>query len=188
MIPSDQQVLPSGPLLRILTAASFAARAHAQQKRKGAAAEPYINHLIEVAELVAASGHQADVNLIMACFLHDVVEDTPVTRQQLADLFGEDVASLVMEVTDDKTLPKETRKARQVETAHKKSPRAQTLKLADKISNLRSMLTSPPRDWDAKRKLEYFHWAQAVVSGFTSPNPYLLREFENTFQRISAIK
>jgi len=188
MIASEQQVLPSAPLLRILAAASFAANAHAQQKRKGAAAEPYINHLIEVSELVAASGHQADVNLIMACFLHDVMEYTPVTRLEIAERFNEDVTSLVMEVTDDKTLPKETRKARQVLTAPAKSERAQTLKLADKISNLRALLASPPPNWDMKRKLEYFHWAREVVSGFTSPNPYLLREFENTFKRISEIK
>src|SRR5438309_5902777 len=125
----DKNVLPSAPLVRILAAANFAATAHAGQKRKGAAAEPYINHLIEVAELVAASGHESDVNLIMACFLHDVVEDTPVTRQKIAELFGEDVASLVMEVTDNTTLPKAIRKARQVETAREKSPRAQTLKI-----------------------------------------------------------
>ena len=81
---SDENVLPPSPLLQILAAASFAARAHVGQKRKGAAGEPYINHLIEVAELVAASGRESDVNLIMACFLHDVVEDTPVTQHEIA--------------------------------------------------------------------------------------------------------
>ncbi|SRR6266849_2863521 len=183
----DKNVLPSAPLVRILAAASFAAKAHAGQKRKGAAAEPYINHLIEVAELVASSGSELDVNLIMACFLHDVVEDTSVTPQEVARLFNDDVASLVMEATDNKTLPKDERKAMQVKTAPHKSARAQTLKLADKISNLRALLTSPPPDWSRERKRQYFEWARAVVSGFTSSNPYLFDEFEKTYQRISEI-
>src|SRR6478672_11186165 len=140
----EKPFFSSTPLVQILSAANFAARAHAQQKRKGAAAEPYINHLIEVAELVASSGHEADVNLIMACFLHDVVEDTSVTRHELAQTF-----------TDDKSLPKEVRKAKQVQSAPAKSARAQTLKLADKISNLRSLLNSPPSNWSTERKLEY---------------------------------
>jgi (p)ppGpp synthase/HD superfamily hydrolase len=181
----DKPFFASAPLVQILAAANFAARAHAQQKRKGAAAEPYINHLIEVAELVASSGHEADVNLIMACFLHDTVEDTSVTRHELAQTFNDDVVSLVMEVTDDKSLPKEVRKAKQVQSAPAKSARAQTLKLADKISNLRSLLSSPPSNWSTERKLEYFQWARDVVYGFTSPDQYLLNEFEKTCARIS---
>jgi (p)ppGpp synthase/HD superfamily hydrolase len=180
--------LPSNPLLQILIAANFAARAHANQKRKGVAGEPYINHLIEVAELVAGSGAEADVNLIMACFLHDVVEDTTITRQEISQAFNEDVASLVMEVTDDKTLPKQTRKTLQVQTAPDKSVRAQALKIADKISNLRALLYSPPPDWSIERKREYFDWARAVVSGFTAPNQHLLHLFNQTYQRISEIR
>jgi GTP diphosphokinase / guanosine-3',5'-bis(diphosphate) 3'-diphosphatase len=91
----------------------------------------------------------------------------------------------VMEVTDDKSLPKEVRKVKQVQSAPAKSARAQTLKLADKISNLRSLLSSPPSNWSTERKLEYFQWARAVVYGFTSPNQYLLNEFEKTCARIS---
>ena len=177
----------STPLVQILAAANFAARAHAGQKRKGAAAEPYINHLIEVAELVARSGNDADVNLIMACFLHDVIEDTPITQQELARVFNDDVASLVMEATDDTTLPKDERKAMQVQTAPHKSTRAQTLKLADKISNLRALLISPPPQWSAERKRQYFDWAKAVVSGFTEPNSYLWKEFQEAYARITEI-
>jgi GTP diphosphokinase / guanosine-3',5'-bis(diphosphate) 3'-diphosphatase len=184
---APENALPSAPLVRILAAANFAAKAHAGQKRKGAAGEPYINHLLEVAELVARSGSESDVDLIMACFLHDVVEDTPITQQDLAQIFNDDVASLVMEATDDKTLSKDERKARQVHTAPYKSVRAQALKLADKISNLRALLTSPPLHWTPERKRQYFEWAKAVVSGFTSPNQYLLDEFNKTYQRISEI-
>lgn len=168
---------------RILEAAHFAAQCHSTQKRKGEAGEPYINHLIEVAELVAAASDNLDTNLVMAAFLHDTVEDTSATRQQLADRFGEDVAALVMEVTDDKSLPQEKRKALQVENAPSKSARAQTLKLADKISNLRALLSSPPANWSLERKRNYFDWARDVVSRLTAPNEFLKKEFDRTYAR-----
>lgn len=174
---------PAQAVQQILAAARFAAEKHAGQKRKGDAAEPYINHLIEVAELIAASNEVLDVNLVMAGFLHDTVEDTGVTPAELEEGFGADVAGLVLEVTDDKSLPKQTRKTLQVQNAHKKSSRAQTLKLADKISNLRSILSSPPRDWSAERKREYFDWAKDVVAGLQSPNPALKEEFDRTYLR-----
>ena len=173
---------------RILAAAQFAASKHSQQKRKGASGEPYINHLIEVAELVASSSNALDTELIIAGFLHDTVEDTGVTLTELTDRFGSDVASLVAEVTDDKSLPDKTRKRLQVETAPYKSERAQTLKLADKISNLRSILMSPPVGWSLERKRQYFEWAKAVVDGFTAPNPMLKSEFKKTYNMISQLK
>jgi (p)ppGpp synthase/HD superfamily hydrolase len=179
---------PSADVRRILAAAHFAAVCHAGQKRKGEAGEPYINHLIEVAELIASSSPELDTNLVMAGFLHDTVEDTGVTRQQLEARFGSDVASLVMEVTDDKSLPKETRKALQVENAPRKSPRAQTLKLADKISNLRALLSSPPANWTRERKREYFDWARKVVSGLTQPNKNLKAEFDRIYARVSELE
>ena len=170
---------------RILAAARFAAEKHASQKRKGQAAEPYINHLIEVAELVAASSPALDTNLVVAAFLHDTIEDTGVTAQELERRFGSDVAALVLEATDDKSLPEETRKALQVENAPYKSERAQTLKLADKISNLRSLLVSPPANWTQERKREYCEWARQVVSGFTSPNRLLMVEFEKVYKQLT---
>src|SRR6476646_9270458 len=169
----------------ILSAARFAAEKHAQQRRKGENGEPYFNHLLEVAELIAAGSEELDVELVMAAFLHDTVEDTGVTLQELEERFGSDVAALVAEVTDDKSLPKETRKHLQVQTAHKKSERAQTLKLADKISNLRAILASPPVGWSLERKQQYFEWARQVVSGLTTPNPVLKAEFEKTYKMIS---
>jgi (p)ppGpp synthase/HD superfamily hydrolase len=173
---------------RILAAAHFAAEHHKGQKRKGEAGEPYINHLIEVAELIARSSSLLDANLVMAGFLHDTVEDTDVTAHQLEQGFGKDVASLVMEVTDDKSLPKEQRKALQVQNAHKKTARAQTLKLADKISNLRALLSSPPATWSAQRKQDYFVWARDVVSRLSEPNPVLKAEFERTYARMHELE
>lgn len=166
---------------RILGAARFAAEKHAGQKRKGRAGEPYINHLIEVAELIAGATDPFDENLIIAGLLHDTIEDTEVNADELAQRFGDDVTGLVMEATDDKSLPKEKRKALQVQTAPLKSPRAQTLKLADKISNLRAILASPPADWSEQRKSQYFEWARQVVSGFTAPNAALKTEFDKAY-------
>lgn len=170
----------------VLRAARFAADKHSSQRRKGAAAEPYINHLIEVAQLVADSLSEADVNLVIAALLHDTVEDTDASREEIETLFGSDVAELVSEVTDDKSLPKQERKRLQVEHAPHRSPRAQRIKLADKISNVRSILASPPADWDMQRRREYFDWAKQVVDALSAPDPDMKGEFEGiyrTFQR-----
>lgn len=116
-------------------AADAAARWHVRQRRKGAAKEPYINHLLEVASLVAAATQGKDPNLVIAALLHDAIEDCEVPHELIADAFGTDLADLVMEVTDDKTLPKELRKKIQRETAHQKMRRAKILKLADGTGN-----------------------------------------------------
>jgi len=171
----------------ILRAAHFAAEKHAGQRRKGKAGEPYINHLLEVAQLVSAALHEPDANLVIAALLHDTIEDAGVTKQELAERFSADVASLVMEVTDDKSLPKPERKRLQVVNAPKKSVRAQFIKLADKISNMRSILSSPPVHWDDQRKQIYFRWAKEVVSGLTAPSPILLAEFERTYARFDEL-
>ena len=165
----------------VLRAADFAARKHAGQRRKGGAAEPYINHLLEVAELVASVLSEPDPNLVMAALLHDSIEDVGVNREELAEAFGADVADLVVELTDDKSLPKAERKRLQIVNAPKKSVRAQVIKLADKISNLRALLVSPPADWTTERKREYFEWAKRVVDGLPAPNPTLKSEFDRLY-------
>jgi GTP diphosphokinase / guanosine-3',5'-bis(diphosphate) 3'-diphosphatase len=172
----------------VLRATQFAAERHSKQRRKGAAGEPYINHVIEVAGLVAMALEEPDTNLLMAALLHDTIEDTGTTRAELAERFGQDVADLVVELTDDKSLPKAERKRLQVEHARKKSKRAQMIKIADKISNLRSILTSPPADWDYERKQQYFAWAKRVVDGLTAPNPILKAEFEKAVRRFDEVK
>jgi (p)ppGpp synthase/HD superfamily hydrolase len=180
---SHDESIPAAPVQRILAAAKFAAEKHAAQRRKGAAAEPYINHLIEVAQLIAGSSEQLDTNLVMAGLLHDTIEDTGTTAEELERVFGSDVTALVVEMTDDKSLPKEVRKSLQVENAPHKSARAQVIKLADKVANLRSILASPPATWSAERKREYFAWARQVVDALSAPNPMLREEFERTFAK-----
>jgi len=168
----------------ILKAARFASLKHVCQKRKGAAADPYINHLIEVAELVSLAIAAPDANLIAAALLHDTIEDTHTSKQDLIENFGSDIADLVGEVTDDKSLPKAERKRLQIEHAPTLSARAQTIKIADKISNLRGILFTPPEDWDLRRKQEYFAWAKRVVDACTAPNHYLKAEFARIFEQV----
>jgi guanosine-3',5'-bis(diphosphate) 3'-pyrophosphohydrolase len=170
----------------ILSAAHYAAEKHADQRRKGG--EPYLNHLVEVAYLVSTALSQPDANLVAAAFLHDTIEDTGVTAAELTERFGQDVTGLVLEVTDDKSLAPEVRKRLQIEHAPKLSVPAQTIKLADKISNLRSILSSPPPDWDYERKKQYFEWGKQVVDGLTAPNPILKAEFEKTYQRFDEVQ
>jgi guanosine-3',5'-bis(diphosphate) 3'-pyrophosphohydrolase len=171
----------------VLKAAHFAAQKHAGQRRKGAAAEPYINHLLEVAELVASALAEPDTNLVIAALLHDTVEDTGTTKEELAETFGSDVADLVMEVTDDKSLPKAERKRLQIAHASQISVRSQVIKLADKISNLRGILASPPADWSGERKREYFEWAKRVVDGLSAPNEMLKAEFERLYRQAGSL-
>jgi guanosine-3',5'-bis(diphosphate) 3'-pyrophosphohydrolase len=171
----------------VLKAAHFAAVRHKGQRRKGAAAEPYINHLLEVAELVAGALSELDTNLVIAALLHDTVEDVGVTREELAQDFGADVAELVAEVTDDKSLPKAERKRLQIVHAPKKSVRAQVIKLADKISNVRAILSSPPADWTEQRKREYFEWAKQVVDGLSAPNQKLKAEFDLLYRKAATL-
>ena len=183
MTDDDNSGIPAAPTHRILEAARFAAEKHAHQKRKGEAGEPYVNHLLEVAELISGSSDLLDANLVIAGLLHDTVEDVGVTFADLEKKFGPDVASLVAEVTDDKSLPREVRKALQIQTAPKKTPRAQVIKLADKISNLRALLDSPPSDWSAERRRQYFEWARQVVGALSAPNSVLKAEFERICAR-----
>lgn len=166
------------PTLRIAHAIQFAARKHVDQRRKGARAEPYVNHVAEVASLLAQATRGRDANLVIAGLLHDTLEDTPNCHAELVRHFGRDVADLVREVTDDKRLHKRLRKCLQVERAPHKSRRAKMLKIADKTANLRSILVSPPTDWTAKRRREYFEWAARVVAGCRGVNAFLERGFD----------
>ncbi len=168
-----------------MRAATFAARVHATHRRKGAQAEPYVNHLLEVAEILAA--HGAPVEAVIAGLLHDTVEDSdrdpdPITHERLVAEFGPVVAGLVAEATDDKSLPKETRKALQVRHAGGKSDAAKMLKLAVKISNLRSVAASPPAGWDHGRRVEYVGWAGRVAAGLKGANPGLDALFDATYR------
>ena len=144
-------------------ALEFAAHKHRDQRRKDVDATPYINHPIQLAGLLAREGGVTDPIILAAAILHDTVEDTETTAAELEREFGPAVAAIVMEVTDNKSLPKVERKRLQVEHAAHISHGAKLVKLADKICNVRDMVAAPPADWDVMRRREYFDWARAVV-------------------------
>ena len=162
----------------VLKAANTAAQWHMRQRRKGEAQEPYINHLLEVAGLVAEATEGHDPELVIAALLHDAIEDCEVSRNDIASGFGEDVAALVTAVTDDKNLKKEIRKQLQVDGAPHLPRRAKLLKLADKTSNLWALAASPPARWSLERKLDYLAWARAVVHGLRGADPWLEARFD----------
>jgi guanosine-3',5'-bis(diphosphate) 3'-pyrophosphohydrolase len=168
---------------RILQATNFAATKHSQQRRKNAEASPYINHPIEVAFHLSSVGEVIDEDILIAALLHDTIEDTDTSREEIERLFGEAVATLVCECTDDKSLPKMERKRLQIENAPTKSPGAKMIKIADKTCNLRSILADPPKDWPLLRQHEYFVWAEKVVSGLLGHNVAL----DNEVKRVLSI-
>jgi (p)ppGpp synthase/HD superfamily hydrolase len=163
--------------MKIMKAVRTASVWHVKQRRKGAAGEPYVNHLIEVADLVAAAGASEDV--ICAALLHDAIEDQGVAAAQIADLFGAAVAAMVCEVTDDKTLPKADRKAAQIAAAPYLSAGAKLVKLADKISNVRAVAASPPVDWPLERRLAYVEFSRKVVDGLRGIDAVLEETFDS---------
>ncbi|MGA2549367.1 MAG: HD domain-containing protein [Burkholderiaceae bacterium] len=167
------------PLL--FSALAFAAEKHRDQKRKGQDASPYINHPIEVARILAAEGGVTDPVTLAAAILHDTVEDTCTTPEELRELFGSEIADVVAEVTDDKTLPKSERKRLQIEHAPHLSERAKRVKLADKIANIRDVAARPPQSWNLERRQQYFDWAQDVVNGLRGTNAGLERVFDQAF-------
>jgi guanosine-3',5'-bis(diphosphate) 3'-pyrophosphohydrolase len=168
------------PLRLVSKAADFAARRHSDEKRKGRPDEPYINHLAEVANILAEVTGGTDAELVAAGWLHDTVEDELATRQELATEFGDRVAALVEEVTDDMSLPKPERRQKQVEDAPHKSPGAKLIKIADKISNIRARIHSAPTPEERADLADYVDWAEQVVAGCRGVNANLDRMFDDT--------
>ncbi|MEZ2144785.1 HD domain-containing protein [Bradyrhizobium sp. DN5] len=166
----------------VLKAADAAARWHVHQRRKGAAQEPYMNHLLEVASLVADATHGQDPELVIAALLHDAIEDQGVPSELIAREFGNKVAEIVVEVTDDKSLDKAERKRLQVEHAPQKSNAAKIIKLADKTSNVRAIAFAPSPDWSVKRRLDYIDWAKKVVQGLRGTSPWLEAQFDRAVE------
>jgi guanosine-3',5'-bis(diphosphate) 3'-pyrophosphohydrolase len=166
----------------LLQATRFAADKHRYQRRKGEDATPYINHPIEVADLCANVGGVTDIGTLVAAVLHDTVEDTETTPEEIEALFGAEVRALVEEVTDDKSLPKPERKRLQIEHAPDLSPHAKGIRIADKISNVLDITHNPPAGWSPKRKREYLERAYKVVEGCRGVNQGLDRWFDEVLR------
>lgn len=155
---------------RILEAANYAANKHAQQRRKGIEATPYINHPLEVAHLLISVGEVYNENILVAALLHDIIEDTETQPEELAQQFGREVLAYILEVTDDKSLPKQERKRLQIANAPALSEGAKLIKLADKISNVRAVICTPPQEWPVSQQHEYVEWASVVCEGLGNIN------------------
>jgi guanosine-3',5'-bis(diphosphate) 3'-pyrophosphohydrolase len=168
-------------LAKLLQALKFAAEKHRDQRRKGKHQPPYINHPIEVCEQLIRVGKVTDLNILLAAILHDTVEDTNTTPEEIEQMFGAKVREIVEEVTDDKSLPKAARKEKQVEHAPHLSVEAKQIKFSDKISNIREIGNDPPSDWSKQRKLDYFAWGERVINaGLRGANVDLEKLFDET--------
>lgn len=170
-------------LCPVLRATQFAADKHRRQRRCDPDASPYINHPISLANLLANEAMIDDPVVICAALLHDTIEDTETTFEEIEAAFGFAVADVVREVTDDKALAKPERKRLQIEHARRISPRAKLVKLADKICNLRDIVAAPPVGWSAQRKDDYFVWAAQVVEGLRGVHPPLEEIFDAIVRR-----
>lgn len=167
---------------RLLQAARFAAEKHRDQRRKNPHKHPYINHPVRVAHRLASAG-VSDIDTLIAALLHDTVEDTDTTLEEISDIFGNHVASIVNEVTDDKSLPGKERKQMQIVHAPHSSPQAKLVKLGDKLDNLSDLLVTIPVGWSGERVAEYFNWSSKVVHGLRSTNKSLEDDLDSVFLR-----
>ena len=174
------------PLCLVSEAAELAARRHAGQRRKGRGNEPYVNHLAEVASLLSAATEGTDAELVAAGWLHDTLEDTKTTHEELAEFFGLRVAGLVQECTDDMNLPKSERRWLQIVDCPHKSDSAKLIKIADKISNVGARIHSDPTTEERDDLVDYAGWAEQVVAGCRGGNPWLDKTFDDAVRRARA--
>ena len=166
----------------ILKASLFAAKAHRKQQRKGTG-EPYVNHLIEVAELVVRIGGAEDPHVVAAALLHDVVEDTDVSADELEIEFGRKVRKLVVALSDDKRLPKAERKRLQIEHMLSAESDARLIKLADHCSNVADL----PAIWPKERRAQYLDWSEQVAAACRGASPALELEHQRRVERMRAV-
>jgi len=167
---------------RAVRAAAFAAEKHSKQRRKDEEASPYINHPIQLAYILV----QADVEdpvVLASALLHDTIEDTNTTHDEIEIVFGHEIANIVAECSDDKTLDKLERKQAQVDKAAHVSERAKLVKLADKIANVSDIDGAPPAGWSLERKREYYDWAKRVVDQMRGVHPKLEARFDAEYAK-----
>ena len=161
-----------------IRALRFATDKHQNQKRKGRDRLPYVNHLIHVTDLLWHVGDVRDLPTLLGALLHDTLEDTDTTPDEIEAVFGAKILSVVQEVTDDKTLPKARRKQLQIEHGPHISDEAKQIKLADKIDNIHDISHDPPEGWSHERQVAYLDWAEAVVAGLRGFNAALEARFD----------
>lgn len=187
--PSNASASPTVPSSRVadtglvLRAARFAAWKHRDQRRKGRGRLPYINHPLDLAHVLWFEGNVTDPTILAAALLHDTIEDTQTSLKELQGEFGDEIADIVREVTDESTLDWRSRKKLQISRARSASQAAKLVKLADKICNLRSLVASPPNGWSLERQRAYFDWSKEVVDQLRGSNTQLEQRFDQIYKR-----
>ncbi len=166
-----------------LKAIAFAADKHRHQRRKDPEASPYINHPIELANVLLHEARVTDTTVLIVAILHDTLEDTETTPDELAAAFGGEIRDIVLEVTDNKKLKKRKRKELQVKHGPHLTRKARLVKLADKICNLRDVAVNPPARWPLKRQIEYFDWAKSVIDGMRGTHARLETLFDEVYEQ-----
>jgi GTP diphosphokinase / guanosine-3',5'-bis(diphosphate) 3'-diphosphatase len=165
----------------LLNAFKFAALKHRDQRRKDERSSPYINHPIAVVSALWETGGVRDITTLVAAILHDIIEDTETSPEELEYEFGAEVCNIVKELTDDKDLPKAVRKSLQLENSGQLSLRARYVRIADKISNVEDIVHSPPARWSPERREEYVIWAGKLIDALRGTNEALEQHFEKIF-------
>ncbi|GBE07745.1 GTP pyrophosphokinase rsh [bacterium BMS3Bbin11] len=167
----------------LIKAVAFAADRHRDQRRKDVCASPYINHPIQLIDVLCNEAGISDTNVLCAAALHDTIEDTKTTAAELTQYFGQQICTIVLEMSDDCNLCKTERKKEQIRRAPELSDEAKLIKLADKICNLRDVADNPPVGWGLQRRQEYFDWAKAVIDGLRGIHPRLESIFDLTYAK-----
>lgn len=170
-------------LNELIKALAFASAKHRDQRRKDVCASPYINHPIQLVDVLTNEAGVTDINVLQAAVLHDTIEDTKTTKEELQQYFGQRICNIVLEVSDDGNLCRSERKQAQISDAAELSNEAKLVKLADKICNLRDVADNPPAGWSVHRRQEYFDWALAVIDGLRGIHPGLESIFDETYAK-----
>jgi len=165
----------------LVKATAFAAKKHKDQRRKDEASSPYINHPVSLADVLVHEAGVTDLHTIAAALLHDTIEDTETTADEIEAHFGVTVRTIVEEVSDDKSLGKQACKQMQIDRAPSLSPQARAVKLADKICNLRDVVVNPPTGWALARRQAYFDWAKQVIDGLRGEHAVLEELFDQVY-------
>lgn len=180
--PERPRVGNASPTAVLARALCFAADKHRDQRRKDRHGAPYINHPIALLSLLCVEHQIDDPTVLCAAVLHDTVEDTEATPDEIACVFGPEVARIVAEVSDDKSLPKAERKRLQIAHAANASYQARLVKLADKTCNIRDLASDPPGIWDPERRIAYREWAREVVERLRGTHKGLEQAFDAAYQ------
>lgn len=164
---------------KLLTALEFSAQYHSGQYRDGEDKIPYIIHPIGVCILVWESGTGATTDMLIAALLHDTLEDTDATAEEIENLFGPHVLRLVLDLTTDPKLSSKEAKQHQLDHAPYMHEQAKVVKLCDRLYNITDLLNSPPPTWSQEGKDAYIAHTEKLVKALEGAAPFIENEIAN---------